>query len=973
MAQKILNWFSGTKEPKSPLKQKEGDFFTRNGFTLLSFFIPFILMFFSFYLAKLYPFGDNQIMVIDMWHQYFQFFKILHEKLQSFGSLLYTWQGGLGTNFIALISYYASSPLYLLSVFFPAKYLTEAMAIIVILKISLSGAFMCIYLKNLFNRYDFGTATFSILYALSAYAMGYYWCLMWLDVMALLPLCMLGLNKLIDEGKFRLYAISLALIMITNYYIGVMVCIFIALYYPVLYFSRTKAKGALHCTITTVKAVLFSAIGVAMASFILLPTYISMQNTYYIDQAFPAASSFYNPILDVINNLLPNVELTVRGGLPNIYCGLISFMLAILYLMCKTIPAKQKILNCLLLGFLILSFNWNKLDFIWHGLHFPNELPYRYSFCFTFILITMAYQAYLKIDDITPRQIGIVATGGFFYLILMEKIYSDKFDYKVIYVSILLLAVYSIALAIYKTGKFKESLIGLLLFIIVFGEMTNYTINSVRAVGNSNRTGYYGNYEDLTSLIKTIEKQDKSFYRMELARKWTTNDPALYGYRGVSQFSSEINSFVTSTMQNIGLAASPGSNRMGYAMTTPVINSMLNIKYIMGKGHNVDDKALQLLYTSNGSTLYKNKYYLSIGYMTNYDMLDWTSDIPNPFDVHDNFIWFATGKSSSVYNQLTDPVCTSENAIIGDYDSYSGRLQCSNSNANASSTVNMVFKAEKSQSIYAYVEAHGAQTIKGRTQNGQEISFENNRASILSLGYCQAGEEVYIDVTFEKGKGSSVTALVYGLNQQEWDEAYNLLNDEILNVTDFSDTKIKGTINVKNDGILMTSIPYEGGWKAKVNGKRVEINPIDDCFVSIELPAGQHEVVFSYIPAGFIEGVLISIFAALILAALYFLNKHIEYRNKLLKLLKIKTQSADDTDINEIVQQALSDEYIYYKEEQLNEPLDKQTEVEENIPLEKALEDTSEQTDVNLDDSSVDTTDDNSDDNSDDTPDDIII
>ncbi|MGN0114611.1 MAG: YfhO family protein, partial [Acutalibacteraceae bacterium] len=598
--------FGGKKKDESPLIKKES-FFKKNRFVFLAFAVPLVLMTYSFAVAKLYPFGDNQIMVIDMWHQFFEFFKILHEKLQHFGSLLYTWDGGLGTNFIALISYYAASPLYLLSVFVPTEYLTEALAVVVILKISFSGAFMCIYLRTMFKRCDFGTATFSILYALSAFAMGYYWCVMWLDVMALLPLCLLGLNKLVDEGKFKLYVLSLALMLISNYYIGIMMCMFIVIYYPVIYFSRLKPRGAKYFIAVTVKTAFFSALAACIAAVILIPTYFSMQNTYYIEPSFPQTNSFYNPILDVISNLLPNVDLTVRGGLPNIYCGVISFMMAVLFLLCKKIPVRQKILNCSVLAFLILSFNWNKLDYIWHCLHFPNELPYRYSFAFTFVLITMAYQAYLHLDDLTPGQIGGVTAGGFIYMILAEKLYSDKFDYTVIYVSLGILAAYAIVLAIHKTGRYKQAFTGILLFIVAFAEMTNYTISSVQAVGSSSRSGFYANYDDVTSLIEKVEKDDPSFYRMEIANHWTTNDPALYGYRGVAQFSSEINAKVTALMKSIGLAGDPASNRFGYAMSTPVVNSMLNIKYIIGRGKQVSDFALgNPIYKSNQSTIYRN-------------------------------------------------------------------------------------------------------------------------------------------------------------------------------------------------------------------------------------------------------------------------------------------------------------------------------------------------------------------------------
>ncbi|MBQ2677145.1 MAG: YfhO family protein [Clostridia bacterium] len=914
LVQNIKNFFNTPSEntPETPLK-KEG-FFYKNRYVFLSFIIPFLLMLYAFYRSDFFPFGNNQIMVIDMWHQYFPFFNDMHDKLQNGGSMLYTWNGGLGTNFIALISYYAASPLYLLSVFCPAEYLTEAMAVVVMLKIAFAGAFMCIYLRGMHGRCDIGTATFSILYALSAYAMGYYWCLMWLDVFALLPLCILGLNKLIDEGKFRMYTISLAFIMITNYYIGVMMCIFIMIYYPILYFSRVKAKGAKYCAITTTKAVLFSAIGVAMAAFILLPTYLSMQNTYYIDGKMPESSNFYNPILDVFSNLLPNVALTVRGGLPNIYCGLLSAMLAVLFLMCKSVPAKQKVLNCIILGFLVLSFNWNKLDFIWHGFHFPNELPYRYSFVFSFILITMAYQAFLKLNEITPKQIGVVTACGFIYILFAEKLYSDKFDYKVIYISLLFLALYAIAFAIYKTGKFKESLIGMLLFLIVFGEMTNYTVTSVQAVGHSDRPGYFLHRDDLEDLIAKVEKEDESFYRMELANPWTTNSPALYTYKGVSQFSSEINCNVTAMMKNLGLAADPGSNRFGYFMSTPVLNAMLNIKYVMGKNQTVNDYALDLLYEQNGSTIYRNKYDLSIAYMVKNNTKNWAYENSNPFESQIQFIKSATGITSPVMNALGDPVITGSNVICGSY--YDGKASCSPENFSGSSSITLEFTSPITQPIYAFVESHGADSIVARTTGGTSVTFENNRGSIMGLGTVRAGEKVYVDVYFPEGKANMVTSYVYGVDTTVWDRAYAVLNDEALEVTKHSDTMIEGNITVKQDGLLMTSIPYEKGWSVYVDGKKAEVIPLGDAFVTLDLKTGTHKITFKYAPAGFYAGVAISVGSLALMIALWYVLK--KYDQKIAQLVAIeKEMSAED--IEDIVEQVESTEGFIIEEQPLEE------------------------------------------------------
>ncbi|MCL2159641.1 MAG: YfhO family protein, partial [Oscillospiraceae bacterium] len=251
---------------------------------ILAFCIPFCLMLIAYYTIKIFPFGDRQIMVVDSWHQYYPFLQELQHKLTNGGSLLYSWNTGAGTNFLALMAYYASTPIYLFSVFCPEKYLREFMMFATVAKIACSGLFFSIYLRGLFGRdskeksaiskyspLNNGLAIigFSVLYAVSAYAVGYYWCIMWLDCMALLPLVVLGLERLIDSGKYKLYIIALGVTVICNYYIAIFVCEFIAVYYVVLYFSRTKRPSVWGFVTKTAEAVGASVVGVGLSMFLL--------------------------------------------------------------------------------------------------------------------------------------------------------------------------------------------------------------------------------------------------------------------------------------------------------------------------------------------------------------------------------------------------------------------------------------------------------------------------------------------------------------------------------------------------------------------------------------------------------------------------------------------------------------------------------------------------------------------------------
>lgn len=846
-------------------------FFSYNRYILLAFFVPFLLMFAAYAAADFYPFGENQVAVIDMYHQYFPFISQLQEKLQTGGSLLYSWNGGMGTNFLTLLSYYAASPLYLLTVFVPQEYLMEAITLIILIKIGLASSFMAVYLRSIHKKCDCATVAFSTLYGLCAYVMGYYWCLMWLDTVALLPLCMLGLNRLLDRERVKLYTISLAAIMLTNYYTGGMVCIFILFYYPVLYFSRYSGRGAAGCFRITGKAILCSFTGIFMAGITLLPTFLNMQNSYYIDSEMPEESSFYHSLLDIVTNLLPKTELTVREGLPNIYCGLVCVMMAVLFMTLRRIPLRRRLLTGGLMAFLVLSFNWNKMDFLWHGFHFPNQLPFRYSFVFSFLLVTLAYEAFVHIRQIAPKHIGIVTLAGAGYVLLAQKLYEDKFDPEFAYVCLALLFLYGGFLALYRTGRYHQPLMRLLLLLIVAGEMVVNTSAAVEKVSFTNRAEYFSESSQIEKLVKDTREKDTGFYRMEMFNPLILNSPMLYHYPGVSEFSSTVNGNVSYFMEHIGLEAEDVKNRYNYVLTTPVANAMLGIKYIISKGTSIErEPALTLAGGEELTCLYENKYYLPPGYMADKAVLDtWDYSQENPFDVLNDFAHLAAGEVEQVFRPIGVPEISGTNVTLGEY--YEGQVDCTSNGS--SPQVDLVFTVPSQQQVYVFAETSGAESITAQTEKGNPVSLKEDCGAAVSLGTCQAGEIVTIHISYEGEEAGNVTAYAYGLNQAAWDRAYARLSDETLQVTDYSDTSIEGTIEVIDDGVFLTSIPYEKGWTLKIDGKEQEIDLLGDAFLAVPLKAGIHKVELTYIPDGLIPGILMSLCGLGILIALSMIRR----------------------------------------------------------------------------------------------------
>ena len=839
----------------------------RNKLILASFCLPVILMLLAFLVMGIYPAGDHQIAVIDMYHQYVPFLGELQNKLQSGGSLFYTWNGAGGSNFWNLLAYYGASPLNLLLILFPKKLLMEGVTLILLIKIGLSGSAMAVYLRSATwdktgRKADVSLVGFASLYALCSYVMGYYWCIMWMDAVALLPLCILGLDRILEGRSGVLYTVCLALTVFINYYMAIMVCIFILFYYPVLYFIRIQGQTAGHFFRTTGRAVGYSLLGVVISAVMLLPTWLSMQSTYYISADMPEKTEVYNDILDVLNQLLPNAQLTYREGLPNLYCGMFVVILLVFYWISKTIPLREKLLNGAFLVFLFLSLNINKLDFIWHGFHFPNQLPYRYTFMICFLLIGMAYQVFLRVDEIRIRDVWILLAVGGGYYVVAQKILTEHIrDMDLfVYGGLAWLALYGAMLLLYKKEKLEKELLVVLVVILLTCEMASNTCSSIDQVGTTLRDNYYANEEDVAKLVEDTEGTGEDFGRTEMNDNYILNCPALYHYKGISQFSSSLNANATALMERIGVEGEPGKNRFNYNQTDPVTNAMLNIRYLIGKNLPIEDSDFTQIASSGNTRLYESKYPLAIGYMTAGTIRTWDYEQENPFRVLDDYVRAVTqGKYSSIFTEIEPVDVSGSNVELT--GTASGMWDGALENESKKSKIIFTYRAEQTGKQYLFIEAEDADAITvSQEDRDDKTEIRNDCGSIVNLGEMEAGAEYQVTVEYKEGRMGKVVSHVCTMDDAAWQDTYEILSANMLNVTEYGDSYLKGSISVDQDGVFVTSVPYEEGWTLKVDGRTREISELaGGAWISTSLSAGEHEIELSFRPPGLIAGFLITL------------------------------------------------------------------------------------------------------------------
>lgn len=633
------------------LEKKGVKIFLNYFYVALSFLIPFVMMAIAFAALNIHGFasnGDQQALVVDGWHQYFPFLQEMQDKMQSGGSLLYTLRSGLGSNFLAVLSYYTASPLNFFTVFIPAEYLRDVFALFICIKVGCAGLFMSLFLRGTFKRNDFSIVLFSIPYALSAYMMGYYWNIMWLDTVALAPLVFLGTFALVREGRYKTYVVALALAFFSNFYIGFFVCVFVAImFFAVNILLRPTFKMFLK---RLGQIALYTVIALGITAVLILPAYIALQHAYSANSTFPSTFRFYDTFTNVISNVLAFGTPSTKEGLPNLYSGLLAIIMLGAMIFCNKIPIREKIVYVVIVGFLIVSCNYNVLDYIWNGFHVTNMIPFRFSFLFVFAVLAIGYRTFLKLDK--ANWIMLIG-GAVMYAALLFIAHAANIEDSAFKSNIFLGLGYLVCLALIAFRFLNAKVIAFVMLFPMLFELNANVKAGTQAVGSSSYETYYSNGEGVEKLVDKYDSGNDDFYRMETAKEYTINDPALYQYRGISMFSSMLNCQTTQYTRNLGIMASRAGNRYYYRATTPFTNAVLNLKYtILKTGDMADTKYNKLVDTENNVKLYENQAYLPLGFMCE-DEIEYMDVISSiPFYYQNQLFKAMTGIDKNIFYYL---------------------------------------------------------------------------------------------------------------------------------------------------------------------------------------------------------------------------------------------------------------------------------------------------------------------------------
>ncbi len=860
-------------------------------YPVAAFLIPFFGMLLVMLINGYKPFGKYSMLYSDMYHQYYPFFVAFRRALRSGDSLLYSWNVGMGMDYLGLISYYLASPLNLLSVLVPEGWLLSYFSLLMPVKLGLAGLFFALMLKKLYGKNDFSLALFGSLYALCAWALGYQWNIMWLDTFALLPLVILGEIALLRQRKFILYTLMLFLSIYANYYIGFFTCIFVALVF--FCYEICRPHGAKRFFHDLFLMAVFSAIAIGMTAIMTLPALAALQTTQSSVNNFPtgfrlniASANTFLGLLDamrqVAGNMGGSLEPSFKEGLPNLYCGVGTVLLGFLFLMAKDVKLRDKLCAVFLLIFFMLSFIIRQLDYIWHGFHFTNMIPYRFSFLYSFVLLYMAYRAWLLRRKFSDLQIltamfltaAVLCCSG--DLITMRSVdflnYTLKIPVYLIYnVSFLLMYTAALLVGVKKKCvaedadlqtrqeariyRLRVRLISRRFSMAAAGvEIAAILVSFAIWFPGTNVSNYPKGTEYAASMIRYMHEREAHtlFYRAETTHSQTLNDGALNNYNGISTFTSSANVKTTEFMRALGYGAKNTYNRYCFEESSPVANLFLNLKYMLDRdGRDMNSTYFTQVHQYGSVGLLENNAYLPLGFLAEDALGDLEfSAGKDPFLFQNRLFIAAAGVEESVWNEIEQDHVSAEGTGTTVTPVQSDGT-CSYTECASGAEVLYTFTADREGFACIYLDLPKRNDFIVSV-NDQELYREViSLPQMLAVQDVKPGDKIYVRVLCDQGEKSTMRVTAAILNGAVFQKGYTRLSESVLGLTTFRNTFVEGIIECNRDGLLYTSIPQDGNWHAYVDGEETNIIPIGNCMVGVELEKGTHTVTFRYRNAAF--------------------------------------------------------------------------------------------------------------------------
>ena len=786
------------------------------------------------------------------------------------GDILLNMQNGGGMNFWGIFLFYICSPFSFLVIFVSKTDMKLFMNVLTMLKMITCAVTASIFFKRCFKRLDpWFNIILSVMYAFSGYVMMFYQISSWIDAMYMLPLLLMTLEELIYRHRIIPYVICISLVIVFSFYIGYMVVVFIIMFFGVYIIFEKKVEDK---RATCARFILGSVIGAFLTAAVWLPCLIQ----YII-------SARGKPIIDSISE----AKFITPLSTVIILIACTAIIPASLFCSSDCLHSKRAKKYVTLLVAMLIPIIVEPINKMWHTGSYQ-AFPTRYGFLTIFCGLVVS-----GIVLSNPKNgLNVPLKKNIFYAILCAivvvafiwaeiKYSADNADFLNNYVyslwgnndsggctlalMILMLIPYTLVIYLYRTSRLKRCVVIMFLIPLMVTEVmtsvNNYVVNAARDTDV---------YQAIISMSDKIEDED-GFYRVKMNQKdFEVNLVGAMGYNSMAHYTSLCPKDYLYTMKKLGYSSywlETGSH-----CGTVFTDAILCNKYSIGAYRYADDP------NSRFYAIKPSEFYIPLGIVTTDDLSKHENIISEKrFDIQDELFRSIFNVDNDLMTRYTYNTISNINVGIDDEEITLYRVDSSKEGK-----IQYIIKVHGKETLYFDCFDKLSTSLREHVNDSFDIYVNGNRIysgypsqSYNGLIKCGTFEDeaVSIDLILKDDvycKSFGIAGIKNSLIEK------NISDIDSIGLTVEGNT-ISGSYNaVDDDCWTFISIPYDKGFKAKINGKKAEIYRVYDDFMALKLVKGENDIKITYKPVGFTAGLILSLLGFLMVILIVKFNKKVQ-------------------------------------------------------------------------------------------------
>lgn len=802
------------------------------GSVMLAITAPFIILMSLFAIAGIAPFGQTTLLC-EHNAQWFSDLAQWRSVLNSGKGLMYSFSSGLGSDFYTRWVNGLSSPFLLIVATMEESMMPQAFTIATLVRASFAGLFSFILLRRLSGHAPLSAAAFAAAYSTGSQFFLSFLAPQYADAAVFLPLAAAGIALLAEKGRATLFFCGAVLFLLCCGRLWPLL-IFFSIAYFVWCQLVLGVRDGLWARLGLFVASIAAAFGASMVT--LIPTFSVRSD--YAPGITPVHRMDTTGVFELLASMFSGA-FSEGAVIPLLFCSSITILMLLLYFFNSRLPLGERQVCAVFLLLLCVSMCVPVMCWLWLGFSAPTGTITSCGCIFCLFAVSAAVRLTAQPMRVKVSKVlvaWIICAGLFLASLIFGAV---EFSLSAIIFTAAFLTMYAAITIIALSGRGISAGFCIVILVCIGCESILGGTQGLRSAAAEIPLVTVSQQEEasrvqhnLNSIVTGSEQNNPSgFFRSRGAD--------IYG-SGRADACPDITGKCSQLMEVLGIY-----NGAGY---TPVTDSLFGIKYTVSQSP-------QTIYPSVGITdrymVSRNDNALALCLSSSAAVRTLTSFSTNPFTAQNEFISAMANADRTLFiNAALTGRSGDGLSIIETLDG----VELVRGAETGTAQFTVLVPADGPLYMFLGSEAGRIGTV---SINGGE-PVELDLSVINCLGNFSRGSQPTVSVSINDEriplKGTWFAVLDTALT----DTSMKQLSQQNASNISVDGSTVTCTATISEGQILMTSIPWQSGWRAYVNGKETDTICVSGALLGIDPGAGVYDVRLVYEPEEFLPCLILS-------------------------------------------------------------------------------------------------------------------